>query len=111
MHAAHSVVLSAKVARLPARLGAAECRATWLARADDRSGSFATGSSQQQVRPCPLCPGSDQIPQRSEMTRCARYGNGLPALATMSGPEDPSSAPMASTEPTVTTVIALPLLK
>src|ERR1700687_779809 len=41
----------------------------------------------------------------------ARYGNGLPALATMSGPEDPSSAPMASTEPTVTPVIALPLLK
>jgi hypothetical protein len=23
--------------------------------ANDRSGSFATGSSQQQVRPCPLC--------------------------------------------------------
>src|SRR6201999_663021 len=43
-------------------------------------GSFAIGSSQQQVRPCPLCPDSDQIPQRSEMTRCARSGSGLPSF-------------------------------
>jgi hypothetical protein len=38
-------------------------------------GSSAAGSSQQQVRPCPLCPDSDQIPQRSEMTRCAMNGS------------------------------------
>jgi hypothetical protein len=40
---------------------------------DPRSalGSFATGSSRQQARPCPLCPGGDQIRHRSEMTRCA----------------------------------------
>src|ERR1700726_1513803 len=44
---------------------------------DARFGSFAIGSSQQQVRPCPLCPGSDQIPQRSEMTRCAMNGHEL----------------------------------
>src|SRR6202043_2803900 len=47
---------------------------------DARFGSFAIGSTQQQVRPCPLCPDSDQITQRSEMTRCARSGSGLPSF-------------------------------
>jgi hypothetical protein len=42
--------------------------------ADDvRVGSFAAGPSQREVRPCPLCPDSDQIPQRSEMTLCADF--------------------------------------
>ena len=36
-----------------------------------RYGSFATGSSQQQVGPCPLCPDSDQILHLAEMTRWA----------------------------------------
>jgi hypothetical protein len=35
-------------------------------------GSFATGSSQQQVRPCPLCPDGDQSLQRKEMSRWAK---------------------------------------
>jgi len=35
---------------------------------DVRFGSFATGSSQQQVGPCPLCPDSDQILHLAEMT-------------------------------------------
>jgi hypothetical protein len=35
-------------------------------------GQFTTGAGSQQVRPCPLCPDSDQILQRSEMTRWAR---------------------------------------
>jgi hypothetical protein len=39
VQAAHSVVLSAKVARLPAQCG--RMQAKWLARADDRSGSFS----------------------------------------------------------------------
>ena len=39
-----------------------------------RFGSFATGSSQQQVGPCPLCPDSDQILHLAEMTRWARSG-------------------------------------
>jgi hypothetical protein len=34
-------------------------------------GSFATGSSQQQVRPCPLCPDDNQNLQRKEMSRWA----------------------------------------
>jgi hypothetical protein len=34
-------------------------------------GSFATGSSQQQVRPCPLCPDGDQSLQRKEMSQWA----------------------------------------
>jgi hypothetical protein len=46
------------------------------------SGSFATGSSQQQVRPYPQCPDSDQIPQRSEMTRCAISGSHSILVAT-----------------------------
>jgi hypothetical protein len=36
------------------------------------SGSFATGAGRQQARPCPLCPGSDQIQHRGEMKRWAR---------------------------------------
>jgi hypothetical protein len=35
------------------------------------SGHFATGSSQQQVGQCPLCPDSDQILHLAEMTRRA----------------------------------------
>jgi hypothetical protein len=38
-------------------------------------GSFATGSRQQEVRPCPLCPDSDQILQRSEMSQWAKIGS------------------------------------
>ena len=41
---------------------------------DVRFGSFATGSSQQQVGPCPLCPDSDQILHLAEMTRWAISG-------------------------------------
>ena len=36
--------------------------------------SFTTGSSRQQAQPFPLCPDSEQIPQPSEMSRCARSG-------------------------------------
>ena len=43
-------------------------------------GSFATGLSQQQVQPCPLCPDSDQIPHRSEMSRCAMSGSRVLSL-------------------------------
>jgi hypothetical protein len=32
---------------------------------------------------CPLCPGNDQIPQRREMTRCAKSGS--EALISSSG--------------------------
>jgi hypothetical protein len=46
-----------------------------MALGDVRFGSFATGSSQQQVVPCPLCPDSDQILHLSEMT--LRAINGL----------------------------------
>jgi hypothetical protein len=48
-------------------------------RSTARSGSFATGSSQQQVRPSPLCPDSDKISRRSEMTRWAISRRGSPA--------------------------------
>src|SRR5262249_27228095 len=37
-------------------------------------GSFASGSSQHQARPCPLCPDCDQISHRIEMTRWANSG-------------------------------------
>jgi hypothetical protein len=37
-------------------------------RANVRFGSFATGANQHQVRPCPLCPDSNQIPHLAEMT-------------------------------------------
>ena len=37
--------------------------------------SFATGSSQQQVGPCPLCPDSDQILHLAEMTQWANCGH------------------------------------
>src|ERR1700716_2049629 len=41
-------------------------------------GSFATGPSPRQAQPCPLCPDSDQIQQRSEMSRCAQFRNSQP---------------------------------
>ncbi len=47
---------------------------------DVQFGSFATGLSQQQVQPCPLCPDSDQIPHRSEMSRCAMSGSRVLSL-------------------------------
>jgi len=36
---------------------------------DRRFVPFATGSGRQQALPCLLCPDSDQIPHRIEMTR------------------------------------------
>jgi hypothetical protein len=42
--------------------------------AEVRLGSFATGSRRQQARPCPLCPGRDQIQHRGEMTRMGWTG-------------------------------------
>ena len=46
-----------------------------------RFGSFASGSSQQQVGPCPLYPDSDQILHLAEMTRRANYRHRAPAKA------------------------------
>ena len=56
-----------------------------------RFGSFATGSSQEQVEPCPLCPDSNQIPHLAEMTLWANGGrfehplamSALPPIATI----------------------------
>jgi hypothetical protein len=45
-----------------------------VARPDLSCGSFTTGWHEHKVGRCPLCPDSDQIPHRSEITRCARTG-------------------------------------
>src|SRR6185437_5153456 len=60
-------------------VGIAEINPTlvyWIVCLHFSYGSFATGSSRRQVRPCPLCPDCDEIPHRSEMTRGARNGSG-----------------------------------
>jgi hypothetical protein len=45
---------------------------TAISGAECQNWALATGANRHQVRPCPLCPDSDQIPHLADMTRRAR---------------------------------------